>query len=89
MMQNKWQFIVLMPRVMILKLIRIYQKTFSPDHSKFGVLHPYGFCRFKPTCSEYGYQAIEKYGVVRGGVKAMSRVLRCHPWSQGGWDPVK
>ena len=89
MTKNYWQYVVLMPRLLVLKIIRFYQKTCSPDHSKFSVLHPYGFCRFQPTCSEYGYQAIERYGLIRGGTKAMGRILRCHPWSKGGWDPVK
>ncbi|MEK9182962.1 MAG: membrane protein insertion efficiency factor YidD [Patescibacteria group bacterium] len=76
------------PRFLLLKLIRVYQKTISPDHGPFSLLHPHGFCRFYPTCSEYGYQAIEKYGMLRGGLKAVWRILRCHPWSRGGHDPL-
>ncbi len=45
-------------------------------------------CRFVPTCSEYALQAIEKYGIVRGGSKAVGRILRCHPFHPGGYDPV-
>jgi len=77
------------PRLVVLKMIRFYQRTFSPDHGLWKVSHPYGFCKFKPTCSEYGYAAIEKYGLIKGGWLAIYRVLRCHPWSRGGWDPVK
>jgi putative membrane protein insertion efficiency factor len=46
-------------------------------------------CRFMPTCSEYGYQAVERYGVLRGGWLALRRLLRCHPFSRGGLDPLK
>ena len=45
-------------------------------------------CRFVPTCSEYALQAIEKYGVVRGLIMAVRRILRCHPFHPGGYDPV-
>lgn len=77
---------VLLPRLAILKIIRFYQKTLSPDHGPFSLLHPYGYCRFEPTCSEYGYQAIEKYGIIKGGLKVIWRIFRCHPWSKGGVD---
>ena len=76
------------PRFVILKLIRVYQKTFSPDHGPFSFIHPWpGTCKFRPTCSEYAYQAIKKYGIIVGTYKILMRVLRCHPWSKGGWDP--
>jgi putative membrane protein insertion efficiency factor len=45
-------------------------------------------CRYLPTCSEYGYEAIEKYGIIRGGWIAFRRVLRCNPFRPGGYDPV-
>lgn len=45
-------------------------------------------CRFVPTCSEYALQAIEKYGIFRGGIMAVRRILRCHPFHPGGYDPV-
>lgn len=45
-------------------------------------------CRFVPTCSEYALTAIEKYGVVRGSGMAIRRILRCHPFNPGGYDPV-
>ena len=45
-------------------------------------------CRFMPTCSEYALQAIEKYGIIRGGSMAIRRILRCHPFHPGGYDPV-
>jgi putative membrane protein insertion efficiency factor len=45
-------------------------------------------CRFHPTCSEYAAQAVEAHGAVKGGILAAGRVLRCNPWSDGGFDPV-
>lgn len=76
-------------RLFVLKLIKIYQRTLSFDHGVFRHLFPNGYCRFHPTCSEYGYQAIEKYGVIKGGIMAFWRILRCNPWNKGGHDPVK
>ncbi|NLX19236.1 MAG: membrane protein insertion efficiency factor YidD [Desulfobulbus sp.] len=46
-------------------------------------------CRFVPTCSQYAIDAIIKYGVWRGSVLALKRIVRCHPWCRGGYDPVK
>lgn len=76
------------PRYIILKILKIYQKTFSRDHGYFKFLYPHGYCRFSPTCSEYAIQAIEKFGLIKGGIKALWRVVRCNPWNKGGHDPV-
>jgi putative membrane protein insertion efficiency factor len=67
-------------KYLVLKVIRFYQKAISP-------LFPPA-CRFYPTCSHYGYQAIEKYGIVKGGWMAVKRIGRCHPFNPGGYDPV-
>ena len=76
-------------RLFVAWLITLYQKTISFDHSRLGkFLYPNGLCRYHPTCSEYAKQAILKYGVLKGGLKAIWRVLRCNPWSKGGHDPV-
>ncbi|MEI6627640.1 MAG: membrane protein insertion efficiency factor YidD [bacterium] len=75
-------------RMLVLKMIRIYQKTLSFDHGFFKSMFPYGYCRFTPTCSEYGYRAIEKYGIIKGGLKALWRVIRCNPFNRGGHDPL-
>jgi len=69
------------PRLIPLALIRLYQATFSKTL-------PQDSCRFYPTCSHYGYQAIYKYGALRGGSMAIWRVLRCNPFNPGGYDPV-
>src|SRR5512136_1845374 len=70
-----------LPRIPLLALIRLYQKVISPTL-------PEGTCRFYPSCSHYGYQAIYKYGAVKGSFMAIWRILRCNPFSQGGYDPV-
>jgi uncharacterized protein len=70
-----------LPRLFVLSLIRGYQVTFSR------VLPP-DTCRFYPTCSHYGYQAIYKYGVIKGGIMATWRIMRCNPFNPGGFDPV-
>jgi hypothetical protein len=61
-------------------LIRAYQCLVSP------ALPP--SCRFMPTCSQYAYEAISRYGAMRGGLMAVKRILRCHPFHPGGYDPV-
>lgn len=74
---------------LVVSLIRIYQKTISFDHGPLKAFYPRGFCRFNPSCSEYGAQAINKYGIIKGGLMTCWRILRCNPWSKGGNDPVK
>lgn len=76
-------------RHMVLQMIKFYQKVFSLDHGFFSVLFPHGYCRFKPTCSEYTYEAVEKYGVIRGGAKGIRRLFRCHPFTEPQYDPVE
>lgn len=65
---------------LVLAVIRFYRTWISPG------LPP--SCRFYPTCSEYTYQAVEKYGVLRGGWLGVRRIIRCHPFNPGGFDPV-
>ncbi|MEZ5497878.1 MAG: membrane protein insertion efficiency factor YidD [Steroidobacteraceae bacterium] len=67
-------------RIIALGLIRIYQWTLSP------LLGPR--CRFYPSCSHYAHGAILEHGLLRGGVLALRRLGRCHPWHPGGFDPV-
>ncbi len=79
-------FLSTLPRKPILFLIKIYQKTISPDHGWYKSLFPNGYCRFYPSCSEYGYQSIQKKGLIIGLGKAIWRILRCNPWNKGGVD---
>lgn len=72
----------------ILKLIRLYQKTLSLDHGPLSFLYSEGYCRFRPTCSEYTYQAINKYGLLIGGFLGFWRINRCNPLNKGGYDEV-
>jgi uncharacterized protein len=77
------------PRYFVLRLIELYQKTLSRDHGWLRHWFPFGACRFQPTCSEYTYQAVSEYGFIKGGLKGIWRILRCNPWAQGGFDPLK
>jgi putative membrane protein insertion efficiency factor len=67
-------------KLVVLGLLRGYKFAISPMISPA--------CRFVPTCSEYAMEAVERYGALRGGLMALGRLLRCHPLSRGGYDPV-
>ncbi|BAU44500.1 membrane protein insertion efficiency factor YidD [Leptolyngbya sp. O-77] len=67
-------------KVLLLGLIHSYRILISP-------LFP-PTCRFHPTCSQYGLEAIARYGSIKGGWLTAKRIARCHPWSEGGYDPV-
>jgi putative membrane protein insertion efficiency factor len=64
----------------VLLLIRFYQRALSP--------YLPASCRYVPTCSVYAYEAVQKHGVFRGSFLAVKRILRCHPFHPGGYDPV-
>jgi len=66
---------------LLLAMIRCYQRFVSPLLPRT--------CRFQPTCSEYAAQALRRYGAWRGLLLAAARLLRCHPFSPGGYDPVE
>ena len=70
-----------MARSMVIGLIIVYQRAVSP------LLPP--SCRYIPCCSEYGLLAVGQYGVIRGLGMAVRRILRCHPFARGGFDPVR
>ncbi|HOY56054.1 MAG TPA: membrane protein insertion efficiency factor YidD [bacterium] len=77
-----------MLKKILLRVIKIYQHTLSFDHGWMRYFKPLGLCRFRPTCSEYAYQAVKKYGVVKGMYLGFKRILRCNPFNQGGFDPL-
>jgi len=67
---------------LVIHSIKIYQKFISP-------LKGVSSCRFYPTCSQYAIDAIEKYGIIKGSFMSIKRILKCHPFHPGGYDPVK
>lgn len=67
-------------KYVLIKLIKFYRKFISP-------LTPPS-CKYTPTCSQYGLEAIERFGALKGSALALWRFLRCNPWSRGGYDPV-
>lgn len=67
-------------KYILIKLIKFYRKFISP-------LTPPS-CKYTPTCSQYGLEAIERFGALKGSALALWRFLRCNPWSRGGYDPV-
>lgn len=69
-------------REFLIAMIRLYQKYLSPLKRK-------GSCRFYPTCSQYAIDALNRYGVLKGSCLALRRILKCHPFHPGGFDPVK
>lgn len=70
-----------MGKKIMLKIIRFYQIALSPYKGR-------GYCNFYPTCSQYAVEAIQRYGALKGGFMALKRILRCNPFSKGGYDPV-
>lgn len=74
------RFLKQIPKRVLLWLIQFYRVAISPMHRPC--------CRYIPTCSQYAMQAIQKYGAIKGGYLALRRILRCNPFSKGGYDPV-
>lgn len=68
---------------LVLTLLKFYKAYLSPG--RYGVK----MCRFEPSCSRYTYEAVEKYGILKGGLMGAWRVVRCNPLNKGGYDPVK
>ena len=68
-----------LPSLAVIGLVRLYQMTLSPIIGRQ--------CRFRPTCSQYMIEAVEKYGAVKGTSKGLWRILRCNPFCRGGYDP--
>lgn len=64
---------------MLVGMVIVYQQTISPLLGRH--------CRYIPTCSQYFRRAVERYGPIRGSLRGLARIARCHPWSTGGYDP--
>ena len=67
-------------KLLFINGIKIYQRFLSPFFPSS--------CKFSPSCSKYGIEAINKYGVLKGSVFTIKRILKCNPWSKGGYDPI-
>lgn len=80
MVKASGRLVVMAPRVAALWVLRLYQRAVSP--------HFPAACRYVPSCSAYACAAVEKYGLIKGAVLALKRILRCHPLHEGGYDPV-
>lgn len=70
------------------RLIRLYQRYLSFDTGLLRLITPEGACRFHPSCSSYCAEAVESFGLIKGSMIGLKRILRCNPFSQGGLDPV-
>jgi len=67
-------------KIILISIIKVYQRLISPLKPRC--------CRFYPSCSNYAVEALKKYNVFRGGVLIIKRIIRCHPYSPGGYDPL-
>ena len=75
------RFVCHIPRNVLILIVKLYQVTLSPLVGKS--------CRYLPTCSNYCIEALQRHGAIRGTLMGTWRIMRCHPWAKGGYDPVK
>ena len=78
-MKQTWHTLTSIPAGLLIAAVRLYQLFISP------LIGP--VCRFEPSCSHYFIGAVRKHGAVRGALKGAWRIMRCHPWNRGGYDP--
>lgn len=78
-MSNLIRFLYHLPRTLAVEAVRFYQRGISP---LLGAR-----CKYYPSCSQYYIEAVQKYGVISGTLRGICRIIRCNPWSRGGYDP--
>ena len=76
---SRWNWLFLFPSRLLIGIVRVYQFCLSPILGKH--------CRFHPSCSEYFILVVRKHGALLGTIRGIGRILRCHPWTAGGYDP--
>lgn len=80
MVNNVFRTLWHIPRNAAVAAVRMYQKTLSPDHGPLRSLHPYGYCRHAPTCSQFAMDVLQRRGLIVGSLLTIRRLLTCHPW---------
>jgi putative membrane protein insertion efficiency factor len=78
-MRNVFELVLRLPSLLLVGMVRLYQCTLSPMLGRY--------CRFEPTCSQYFIESVRKYGAIRGSLRGIWRIIRCNPWTPGGYDP--
>jgi len=78
-MRNVFELVLRLPSLLLVGVVRLYQWTLSPLLGRY--------CRFEPTCSQYFIESVRKYGAIRGALRGAWRIIRCNPWTPGGYDP--
>ena len=78
-MRNVFELVLRLPSLLLVGMVRLYQWTLSPLLGRY--------CRFEPTCSQYFIESVQKYGAIRGALRGIWRIIRCNPWTPGGYDP--
>ncbi len=78
-----------LPATLLCPVIRLYQRTLSPDHGWIAALYPHGFCRHQPTCSQFAVDALQNQSLPRACTAIAQRLLSCHPWTQPSDDRLR
>jgi hypothetical protein len=87
-MNKTLKYLAVQTKYIVLWFILVYQHTLSFDHGPLARVFPFFGCRFHPSCSQYTYEAVAKYGILKGCWLGAKRILRCTPFSKGGYDPL-
>ncbi len=78
-----------LPRRLAIATVKLYQATLSPDHGPLQSLHPHGFCRHHPTCSDYGISVLRRRGFVVGSLLSIIRIVSCNPWKKPSDEKIR